>query len=319
MEQINYYDLDNLLEQCSNGTIDMHEPIEVTNSMKNKRIEISLLKHFLILCKDGDISLIRILSTLRYNLKHRLLNLIETNQYFKHYIQEIISQWSVSITPDELLSDGLDQCNYNEGSDIVNYEDLLNENKLSQGGERKFKSLEEAIQNRIDSREKLSREHADNIKIKINDVHEECKGCVSRIKHNISDTQSKHQLLDPKYRDILLDLSIKSKSTYLEYLNRMKSSDSNTFSLLLNEFHDLDIPDHIHTIFLNYVITLNMLKKELNYITNSYKKLLGSMQPTMNTLDKFTEGHPELNVLVADDEPMKQSAQEKSILGFSFF
>ena len=48
MEQLNYYDLDTIINHCSMGHIDMHEPIEVTNKLKNKKIEISLLKHFLI-------------------------------------------------------------------------------------------------------------------------------------------------------------------------------------------------------------------------------------------------------------------------------
>ena len=31
MDQLNYYDLENILSKCVAGEIDMHEPIEVTN------------------------------------------------------------------------------------------------------------------------------------------------------------------------------------------------------------------------------------------------------------------------------------------------
>ena len=55
----------------------MHEPIEITNKFKNQRIEISLLKHFLILCKTQQVSLIHILSRLRCQIREYLLGLIE--------------------------------------------------------------------------------------------------------------------------------------------------------------------------------------------------------------------------------------------------
>ena len=321
MEQVNYYDLESLLIQCSNGSVDMHEPIEVTNIMKNKKIEISLLKHFLILCKTNNISLIHILSTLRYKIKTNLLTLLDSNYYFNQYVEGIIKEWSLNISPEELLMDGLDQCNYKEGDDIINYEDLLSENKLTQQGGSKFKLLEEAIQNRLDSRERLSKENANDINSKIKILYNECQDCATRIKHNIADTSDKHHMIEPKYRDILLDLSTKSKSTYLEYLNRIRPNESKALSLFLSELQDLELPDHIHTIFLNYVITLNMIKKELNYINNSYKKLLSDVVPNISVLGKFINGHPEINELIVkdDDNDDNDEKQTNSILGFSFF
>ena len=38
MDQLNYYDLENILSKCVSGEIDMHEPIEVTNKLKNQKI-----------------------------------------------------------------------------------------------------------------------------------------------------------------------------------------------------------------------------------------------------------------------------------------
>ena len=49
MEQVNYYDLESLLIQCSNGSVDMHEPIEVTNIMKIKNRNITFKTFFNIM------------------------------------------------------------------------------------------------------------------------------------------------------------------------------------------------------------------------------------------------------------------------------
>ena len=40
MEELNYYDLENIMKHCVEGNIDMHEPIEVTNKLRNKKVEI---------------------------------------------------------------------------------------------------------------------------------------------------------------------------------------------------------------------------------------------------------------------------------------
>jgi hypothetical protein len=89
----------------------------------------------------------------------------------------------------------------------------------------------------------------------------------------------------------------------------------------LSELQDLDIPDNIHTIFLNYVITLNMIKKELYFVSNSYKHLLRQMNPHMESVTEFMDGSNPLDILVVDEpsELPKTEPTSGSLLGFSFF
>ncbi len=318
MEELNYYDLDTIINHCSMGHIDMHEPIEVTNKLKNKKIEISLLKHFLIVCQSEDTTLIHILSKLRYEIKLRLMNLIQSNRFVNQYIQNIIDEWSLQITPEDLLSDGLDQCDYREGDDIIDYETYLKEKLNIQEGGTKIITLQDAIKQRQEQHKQMTREYADQIQEKIKNIHSECSGCVGRVKHNINEVTSKHQLLYPKHRDILLDLSTKAKSAYLEFLHKQKSTPLTVF---MSELQDLDIPDNIHTIFLNYVITLNMIKKELYFVSNSYKHLLRQMNPHMESVTEFMDGSNPLDILVVDEpsELPKTEPTSGSLLGFSFF
>ena len=46
-EELNYYDLDALFNKCVSGELDIHQPLEVSNKLKNRRHEISFLHHLL--------------------------------------------------------------------------------------------------------------------------------------------------------------------------------------------------------------------------------------------------------------------------------
>ena len=48
MDSLRYYDLDNILEHCASGRIDMHEPIEVMNQSQTMKTEMTVLKHLVI-------------------------------------------------------------------------------------------------------------------------------------------------------------------------------------------------------------------------------------------------------------------------------
>ena len=301
MDQLNYYDLENILSKCVSGEIDMHEPIEVTNKIKNQRTEMGVLKHLLLLCQSDKKSLIHILSVLRCKLKETLLELINDNSFIRQYIQNIIHEWRLDITPFDLLQDGLDQCGYSEGDDLFNYQALVDEQRCYQKGGSQLVTLEQALKERQQAFTPMTKDYAGQIQGKIKGLYNECNECVGRVKGYSADTMTKNKLIHPQYIDILTDLSSKSKPTYLEYSNKFKE-DEETFATFLNESHDLDIPDNIHTIFLNYLITLNMIKKEMNYISHSFKDILSDMQPKMVILTKFMDGLNELDNYNVIDE-----------------
>ena len=312
MEQLNYYDLQNIINKCSSGEIDMHEPIEVTNKLKNQKTEMSILKHLLVLCKSDKKSLIHILSILRCKIKENLLYLINDNAFIRHYIQNVINEWTLDIAPVDLFSDGLDQCGYSEGDDLFDYEQLVLERRNIQEGGYRLKVIEEGIKKRQQEYKPMTREYAETVQESIRDLHNKCYSCMGRVKQHSVDTSEKYKMLDPRHKDILIDLSSKSKSTYLEYSNRIKDEESSVFSTFLNEKHDLDIPDNIHTIFLNYLITLNMIKKEINFINHSFKGLLSDIQPKMVVVTKFMDGLNELEDLIEDPEPDQSLDESES-------
>jgi hypothetical protein len=309
MDQLNYYDLENIINKCVSGDIDMHEPIEVANKLKNQKTEMSVLKHLLILCQSDKKSLIHILSVLRYQIKNKLLELINDNAFIRHYIQNVIHEWTLDISPVDLFTDGLNQCNYSEGDDLMDYSQFIHEKKCSQDGGHKLKILEDGLKTRQAEYKPMTSEFAGLIQGKVRDLHTECYDCMGRIKSHTADSMTKSKMIDPKHKDIIIDLSCKAKATYLEYSNRLKE-DSSAFSTFLSEKQDLDIPDNIHTIFLNYLITLNMIKKEMNFITHSFKGLLTGIQPKMVVLTKFMDGLNELDGLVDEVEPESEKEDD---------
>ena len=121
MNQLNYHALEYILDNCVSGKIDMHEPIEVTNKLKNQKTDVPLLKHLLLLCRSDKKSLIHILSVLRYRIKNHLLELIDDNAFIRHYVQNVIHEWNLDVTPVDLFKDGLDQFDIDEDEVINNY------------------------------------------------------------------------------------------------------------------------------------------------------------------------------------------------------
>lgn len=319
MEDLHYYDLPGLIKLCVMGDIDMHEPLEISNRLKNQKIEISILKHFLILCERDNKSLIHILSLIRSRIKEYLLGLLSENHYVKNYIQNVIDEWGYEIVPEELFMDGLNKTDYVDGDDIIPYEQLLEEKRISEETSQKLKMIEDGIKERQESYIPVTREYAEQIQDRIKDLHTQCKTCMDSAKKQSGGAMEKLKLIEPKHRDILLDLSIKPKSMYIEYLSLISKEESSVLSSFMSDLQNVNIPDNIHTIFLNYVITINMLKKEINYMSNSFKQLIVDSQPRLQLLNKFTDGSDELHMLVIDEDKGKQVEEPSSGFGFSFF
>ena len=301
MEQLNYYDLEKLLSRCVSGEINIHQPIEVTNKLKNQKVEMSFLKHVLVLCQSDKKSLIHILSTLRCRIKNNILELMSTNAFIRHYIENIIREWLSDVSPIDLFKDGLDVCGYSDGDDLFLYQALLDEKHNSQVGGNHLDVLETALKQRQESFTPLTHDYANQIQEKIKGLYNDSNECVGRVKGYSADIMTKQKMINPLYNDILLDLSTKSKSTYLEFSTRFNSDENEIFSTFLQDSQDLQIPDNIHTIFLNYMLTINMLKKELNYINNSFKGILSYMQPKIVLLSTMMEGLNELDSYTLDN------------------
>jgi hypothetical protein len=316
MESLRYHDLENILVHCATGRINMHEPIEVMNQSQTMKTEMTVLKHLVVLSKTEKVSLIHILSRLRCSLKEQLEKLIEENAFVKHYVVNVIKEWRLDISTSDLLNDGLDNCNYEKG-DLFPYEKLVEELECSQRGGSKLDEIERILRERQEKHKPMTPDYSKQMKIKLSDLLNECTECSSRVKSQSVDAQTTYRSMDPKHLQVLIDLSFKPKSSYLEFSNQFRDT-NHIFAVFLSETHDIEIPDTIHTMFLNYLLTVNMIKKEMNYINNSLKQIVVYMDPKLETLGKlvksFTLLDPEEDVIDTVHEPMDGEGLQENIV-----
>jgi len=151
MNQLNYHALEYILENCVSGNIDMHEPLEVTNRLKNQKTEVPLLKHLLLLCRSDKKSLISILSILKYRIRNHLLELLDDNAFIRQYVQNVIHEWNLDIAPVDLFKDGLDQFDMDADEDIFDYSNYITEKKCAQEGGARITIIEQGLRDRQES------------------------------------------------------------------------------------------------------------------------------------------------------------------------
>jgi len=308
-----YYGLDIIIEHCTTGQIDMHEPIEVSNQYQTMKTQMTILKHFVILSKSEKIPLIYILSRLRCSIKLKLQQLISNNAFVRHYIENLIDEWRLDISVSELLKDGLGNCDYIEGDTIFNYQDFVDELKISQSGGAQLDEIEQILKERQETYKPMTPEYSKQMKSKLSDLHNDSISCVDRVKQHSITISSKYKAMEPHHLQLLIDLSYKPKSAYLEFCNQFKDSNQ-TFALFLSDSNNIEIPDNIHTIFLNYLITVNMIKKELNYINYSLKEIIIFMDPKLDILQKLVNSFTYIDDSDDDEEQLDGDGLQKDLV-----
>jgi hypothetical protein len=279
----------------------MHEPIEVPNQSQTMKNEMTVLKHFVILSKSDNVPLIHILSKLRCVLKEKLQSLLTGNAFVRHYAENVIKEWRLSITVDELLKDGLGACE----DDLFDYPSFTKELECSQKGGATLEDIERILQQRQEQYTPMTPEYSQEMKRKVAELHAECNECSDRVKQHSVQAMTTYKTMDPHHLQVLIDLSSKPKSAYLEFSNSFRGT-NDTFAVFLSETNGIEIPDTVHTMFLNYLITLNMIKKEMNYINHSLKQIVVYMNPKLDTLRNLVKGFTaqEVDDTTHSDEPL---------------
>ena len=272
-ENLNYHKLDDFYMKYMTGEYNIHNPIQLHNHHKTKTYSISFLSHILYLCKTNNMNLLDILNTLKDKLETHMKRLIRENYYIKHYIQSIINEWSLSIEPENI---------FNSETVKFPYQKFVDENLAYNSLIGGMKQLERRIKNNDYQKD-------GNIKDTLMLLFTNCRDCKSKIRKHIKEIIDVVQNLEPQYNYLLLDLSNKRKANYLDQINIMDSSNS-IFKRLLETSSSKDIPDHIDTIFLNYVLLINFLKKEYHYLITTLQSIDVRMSERHNTLNHMMRG-----------------------------
>ena len=303
MSKLKYYNKDDLLEKCSTGKINIHQPIKLKNKTQNTLHYISFLKHLLYICqKDEKESILNNLFTIKSKIENEYKKSIR-NGYFHKCIERTIEEWNIDIEPEKIFNNTKDKYNYNNFiKNNKNYNELIfNINGL---------------QNII---EKKNNKYDDDIKDSILIVLENTEEYIINIKEDLEKLIIIINNIEPEHNYLITDLSTKSKDVYMEYVEE-NIKNASFFESLISNKSDAEIPDNINIIFLNYIIIINMLKKELHYIITIYQSIMNKLEEKYNMLNKIKES---LNIKdnikkidnkslfkIGNDEPIKEIEEE---------
>jgi len=280
-DELNYYKLDDFYTKCMNGSLNIHMPIQLKDRSQTKIYAISFLSHVLYLCKSNNMNLLDILNILKDKIETFVKRLIRENFYIKNYIDSIILEWSLDLEAENI---------FNEMNEVFKYNLFIEENKTFNQLIGGMKNLEKNIKNKeysVDS----------DIKDTLLLLFTNCKDCKEKMRNHITKLINITIKLEPTYNYLLIDLSNKGKPNYIEQVDEINEKNS-IFNRLLNTSSDQDIPENINTIFLNYILIINSLKKEYHYLITTLKTIDDNIDNRHNTLNNLMQGlniHNEIN------------------------
>lgn len=271
MDNLKYLEKKDLVNKCSDGSINIHDNIKLKNKVQNTLHYISFLEHLLYLCTSKNSNLLKILFSIKEKIEKNVTKYID-NIYFSECIQKTINEWNLEIEPEDI---------FNDSNETYNYDDFIENNKNYNELLFNINGFESIIQ-------KKNNQFDDDIKDSVVLILTNCDESITELKKELKKVMSVITNLEPDYNYLLTDLSTKSKKMYMEYIKE-QNKNSSIFDSLITNKNDSDIPDNINTIFLNYILIINMIKKELHYIITIYKSILTKLNEKFNMLNKLKE------------------------------
>jgi hypothetical protein len=250
-----YIELRDLLNKSVNGEIQLNKPIMLTSRDRTETTTITFLNHLLKYNKIKK----ELLFTFYFHILNKFN--VKFNEYMEHnifstYVQHVQKEWEYdgNILYEEALE-------MEESKKTI--EELLENINILCG---QFRELNDKVSTNNMNDALVEDEMMEHMDIFLKNISE-LKDKIIDI-NNILDQLSTN--IEEINTNILLDLSMKDKSIYLMY----SKIDS-----------DNKIPQYINIIFLNYVYTINLIKKHLIY----YKRIISKVTDISSNMGKYVE------------------------------
>ena len=248
-----FLELKLLVKEMIEGKIQINKPLVITSSDRTKSEELSFLSHVL---KYNGVKKETMFVFLNEILEvfNKEMNKLMRNRNVQRYIDGIKGEW-------DDLSDILFKDLFSEDQVKLMESVLENINELC----RRFKEINTSVESNnvtdvVEEADLVDRMDTFVKSIKeFNENTEEIMEKLDRYEGNLNKLNT----------CVLLDLSMKNKKLYLEFNGITE---------------DRSIPDNIHNIFLNYLLILNLIKKQIVY----YKKTVKKVEEIANNMEKHT-------------------------------
>jgi len=248
-----FLELKLLVKEMIEGKIQINKPLVITSSDRTKSEELSFLSHVL---KYNGVKKETMFVFLNEILEvfNKEMNKLMRNRNVQRYIDGIKGEW-------DDLSDILFKDLFSEDQVKLMESVLENINELC----RRFKEINTSVE-------------SNNVTdvVEEDDLVDRMDTFVESIREFNENTEEIMEQLD-RYEGnlnklntcVLLDLSMKNKKLYLEFNGVTE---------------DRSIPENIQNVFLNYLLILNLIKKQIVY----YKKTVKKVGEIAQNMEKHT-------------------------------
>ena len=271
-----FLDLKILVKEMIEGKIQINKPLVITSSDRTNSEGISFLSHVLKYNNVKKDTMFVFLNEI-LDVFNKQISKLMGNSNVQKYIDNVKNEW-------DDLSDILFKEIFEE-EQVKLMESLIeNINELC----RRFKEINTSIEsnNVTDIVEEEDLVERMDIFVKslqeFNKNTEEITSELDRYESNLNKLNT----------CLLLDLSMKNKQLYLEFND-------------INE--DKNIPENIQNVFLNYLLILNLIKKQILY----YKKTIKKVEDIVSNMKKHTVSRK--MTVKSQDELFMIQEQEKGI------
>ena len=302
-EELLYLPTSALVKGCCNGDIDVHLPLTLENRLGDKKTEMLFVDHLLNNSRKEQVPFIKLLSGLRGSIKGDMSKLIEDNSFVKHLLDTSIKEWRRDISPYEIFHSDIDDDDSIDEQELFDYSKLVNESNETTETKNKISELENALKQRMENSDNGVLGYSEDTDREIRDIYHRTTKCKNRIEGHTNHLKSIKEKLDPKHIQILMDLGMKNKSSYMQFF---KDSDSSPVNFYLNDRNSIGIPKNIQTVFTNYTLINNMIHKELDYIEykmNELKKVADENNTVMKEFVSGLDTHEHIHDMYEPDNP----------------
>jgi len=265
-----------LVREMIEGKIQINKPLVITSSDRTNSEELSFLSHILKYNNVKKDTMFIFLNEVLEIFNNQIIKLMR-NSNIQNYIDNLKVEW-------DDLSDILFKDIFTE-KQVKSIENIMdNINGLCRG----FKEINTSVE-------------SNNVTdlVEEDDLVERMDifvGLISEFNENIGEITSELDSFEENLNNlnscVLLDLSMKNKRLYLEF-NDMTD--------------DKNIPENIQNIFLNYLLILNLLKKQIIY----YKKTIKKVEEISGNMEKHTVSTKK--VIKCHDKLFMSQEQERGI------
>ena len=251
---VNEVDVNYFLGNIANGVVNLC-------TLENTTLFNTLLQ----VCKKEDTNLLELLLKIKNDIEINIRNL-STIKSIRLYTDHLFSEWNMNDFNIYYPNFSFDYNRYL--IELDTYSKLIEQINY-------FKRLIKGDNYFIDS------EIKDNI-ILITTNCNECEVNITNIHTEVIDYLNN----DNYDNKILIDLMTKPKIDYINYNSYQSNLSNEEYKLIVDRINNDSIPDTIQYIYSNYLICINLIRKEINYISN---KLDGYIQELRIHQKEFIE------------------------------